>query len=149
MSTTPKCSFCDAQVEDLQEITRNQTMRAVYPWRPIIPEHIMFVPLRHIKSLTELNDEEAADMVSLVRIFKSVFASYSNKTGFNVFENDGPEAGQHVPHVHVHIFGRAEDESANPYTVLNNLKNHPLDRLTDNEIRQRVEQFKEILAYIH
>lgn len=135
------CALCDLRVEKTQE-----TMRAVYPWKPIIPEHVMFVPLRHFASLTEMAPEELADLIALIKQFKLAFYALSGKTGFNIFENDGPEAGQHVTHMHFHMFGRAVDEPVNPYHVLSLVKERPVRRLDDEEIRLQVVKLQSTLA---
>jgi diadenosine tetraphosphate (Ap4A) HIT family hydrolase len=108
----------------------------------------MFAPLRHVSSMGNLSHKEAADLIKMVSLFKRMFHASAHKTGFNVFENDGPEAGQHVPHAHFHMLGRASDEPVNPYKILNELKTNPIEKLELNEIQGRVAEFKNQLQTI-
>ena len=54
-----------------------------------------------------MTPEESAALISPVKQFKFAFCALSNKTGFNVFENDEPEAGQRAAHVHFYMLGRS------------------------------------------
>ena len=64
-------------------------------------------------------------------------------TGGNLFVNDGEEAGQHVPHVHFHMFGRSDHEPISPYKIINSLNEYSIEQLDDQEIRLRADKFGE------
>jgi histidine triad (HIT) family protein len=113
------CTFCDPLVEQIQEIDRIGAVRIIYPRRPVITEHVILLPARHVASATGLNSAESNDVFAAVRHVKKVFNELSGKTAFNLLENDGVEAGQHVPHVHFHIFGRSSGEVVSPYEIMN------------------------------
>ena len=142
------CSFCVPEVEVEQEITRLGTIRFLYPRSPIIPQHVMLVPLRHVECLDELLPQEAADVIKAYGVLKQAHFELDQCTGGNLFVNDGRVAGQHVPHVHFHVFGRAEHEEANPYSVLNNLKSETVPRLDTVEIRRRADRLKTAILMV-
>lgn len=145
INDTP-CSFCVPEVEIEQEIARFGTIRFIYPRTPIIPQHVMLVPLRHVEHLDDLTSGEAADVIKAYGLLKQANRDLDQSTGGNLFVNDGRIAGQHVPHVHFHVFGRAEHEATNPYSVLNNLKSEPVPRLDPAEIRRRADRLKAAIA---
>ena len=140
------CSFCVPEVEIEQEIARFGTVRFLYPRTPTILQHVMLVPLRHVEHLDNLTSGEAADVIKAYGLLKKANRDLDQSTGGNLFVNDGRIAGQHVPHVHFHVFGRAENETKNPYDVLNNLKVDPVPRLELSEIRQRADRLKAAIS---
>lgn len=118
-TTTEACSLCGA---DDQELVRNDTARVIRPQRPLIPANVMLLPLRHVTHLGDLSDGE---FVGLFRLFDRVAATFGQvhgSTSFNLFANDGRVAGQHVPHLHVHVLGRSEHEETDPYQLLRGLR---------------------------
>jgi len=78
--------------------------------RPIVPGHVLVMPKRIVPHLNDLTEDEYIDMWLLVRRVQSVLKdAYTNTTAFNVAVQDGKDAGQSVPHVHVHILPRWND----------------------------------------
>lgn len=78
---------------------------------------MLVIPYRQVRRLTDLTSEEVADIFGTVQkvqkmLAKQYFKSESEEVGkilngsFNVALQDGPESGQTVPHVHVHIIPR-------------------------------------------
>jgi bis(5'-adenosyl)-triphosphatase len=78
--------------------------------RPIVTGHVLVMPRRCVPLLQDLDDDEYDDLWRTVRhtqrILRAAYSSSSSITSFNVAVQDGPAAGQSVPHVHVHILPR-------------------------------------------
>lgn len=74
---------------------------------PVVHGHLLLVLRREIQSLDELSTQERAEMglyqAALCACVKEALAV----PAASVLVNDGPEAGQIVPHVHVHVIPRA------------------------------------------
>ena len=73
---------------------------------PRAPTHVLVIPRRHIASAAELT---VADGPLLGRMFE-VLAGIARqegieRRGYRVVTNVGPEAGQSVPHLHLHLLG--------------------------------------------
>jgi len=71
---------------------------------PVAPTHVLVIPKRHIASLAEL---EPADAGLVGRLFVAArriaeMEGVSNQ-GFRTVINAGPDAGQTVFHVHLHL----------------------------------------------
>ena len=75
---------------------------------------MLVVPKRHVASLFDLPDEEQAAIWKLVAQVRGKLASELQPDGFNVGVNDGPAAGQTVPHAHVHIIPRRAGDVPDP-----------------------------------
>jgi histidine triad (HIT) family protein len=75
---------------------------------PQAPFHALVIPRRHVASLAEFGDGEADGRLlgALVRTAVKVArdAGYAKaERGFRLAVNTGPEGGQSVFHVHVHV----------------------------------------------
>ena len=74
--------------------------------KPRAPLHELVIPTKHIASLTSAAPEDAAILGKLMlagtaRARDNGFAD----SGFRVVVNAGPDAGQTVFHVHLHVLG--------------------------------------------
>jgi bis(5'-adenosyl)-triphosphatase len=74
--------------------------------RPIVPGHVLIMPQRITPHLADLTTEEYTDLWLLVRKVQAMLQQHYEATAFNVAVQDGKDAGQSVPHVHVHILPR-------------------------------------------
>ncbi|KAH3675835.1 hypothetical protein WICMUC_002481 [Wickerhamomyces mucosus] len=74
--------------------------------RPIVPGHVLVVPLRVVTRFKELTPEESIDYIeTLQKVHK--FIEYIYKAdSLNIAIQDGPEAGQSIPHLHTHLIPR-------------------------------------------
>lgn len=75
--------------------------------------HVLVVPLRHVPTILDLSDAEAAALAIAVRIAAQAIDCAYGKSGIAVWQNNGVPAGQKVSHVHFHVAGtsaRIENE---------------------------------------
>jgi bis(5'-adenosyl)-triphosphatase len=76
--------------------------------RPIVPGHVLVMPKRRAPFLRDLDTSEHDDLWRTVRATQRILrAAHPRCAGFNVAVQDGPSAGQSVPHVHVHVLPRS------------------------------------------
>ena len=69
--------------------------------------HVMVAPYAHKADLTDLSDDERAEMMTLVIEIEESLRATMNPHGFNVGINIGVAAGAGVPgHIHTHILPR-------------------------------------------
>ena len=77
---------------------------------PLAKGHVLVIPKNHHQKIQEMSDEENTDFFSLVH---KMIAKVDSITGATlVAAHNGKEAGQEVPHVHVHLVPRSSDDSA-------------------------------------
>lgn len=138
------CSFCRSEIEETQEILRTKYSRLIYPQAPMVPENVMIVPIRHVEHVEDLTEEEIVDIFKLVKRVYRYFQKKNKITAFNLFVNSGKAAGQHVPHVHFHFFGRSEKEKVSPYKKMNNPDLYPVEKLSKEELKIKVKEIKQI-----
>lgn len=76
---------------------------------PAARPHVLVVPRTHAPTLLELEDDAVAELFRTVKLVQQKIGSAFRPLGFNVGWNHGQAAGQHVPHLHVHVLPRYAD----------------------------------------
>lgn len=112
------CDGCAASVLTDQERWRADGIRVIRPHQVMIDSQVLLLPLRHLVSIGELTPEEVLSLTARLAEVRDQFALASGVTGLSCFGNDGIAARQETSHVHLHVFGRAADEAANPFALL-------------------------------
>ncbi|KAG2431368.1 hypothetical protein HYH02_013357 [Chlamydomonas schloesseri] len=74
--------------------------------KPVVPGHVLVSPLRHVKRFVDLTPEEVADLWLLAQRVGSTVEAHYGAVSLTMAVQDGPAAGQTVPHVHIHILPR-------------------------------------------
>jgi histidine triad (HIT) family protein len=74
--------------------------------KPQAPEHILIIPKKPIPRIAEAKPEDQ-QLLGLLLLKAAAVARQLGleKTGFRLVFNNGPHAGEAVPHLHCHIIG--------------------------------------------
>ncbi len=73
---------------------------------PAAPVHVLLVPRKPIPDIAAANAEDAALLAHLMlKVGDIARAEGLAETGFRTVMNTGEQAGQTVPHLHIHIIG--------------------------------------------
>jgi histidine triad (HIT) family protein len=87
-------------------VVRDDRWTAFLDINPANPGHLLLVPRHEAGRLADLPADTLAELGGyLARATRCVMAA-TGCPSVNVLVNDGPEAGQAVPHVHLHIIPR-------------------------------------------
>jgi histidine triad (HIT) family protein len=74
---------------------------------PKAPVHVLIVPKRAIARLADATEEDGALLGKLLLAARRVAEKLDLlKSGFRVVINSGPDAGESVPHLHLHVLGK-------------------------------------------
>jgi len=106
------CIFCkiisgDIPAKILSETTHSISFLDAFP---LAKGHVLVIPKNHRQKIQDMSKEENADLFSLVHTMLSKVDSIAGATLMAV--HNGKDAGQEVPHVHVHLVPRSADDSA-------------------------------------
>ncbi|XP_013887738.1 adenosine 5'-monophosphoramidase HINT1 [Austrofundulus limnaeus] len=72
---------------------------------PQAPTHILVVPKKPIVQLSQAEDSDAALLGHMLIVAKKCAQDAGLSKGYRIVINDGPEGGQSVYHIHIHILG--------------------------------------------
>jgi hypothetical protein len=67
--------------------------------RPIVPGHVLVVPLRVVEREKDLTEEESISVWLAMRRVNAVIEKHYNASALNLAIQDGRDAGQSIPHV--------------------------------------------------
>lgn len=70
---------------------------------PAAPVHVLVVPKRPIPSLAAATDADADLLGHLLVVCRRVAEQEGLAEGWRVVANNGPDAGQSVDHLHLHV----------------------------------------------
>ena len=88
--------------------------------RPVIPGHVLVSPKRVVGRLTSMTDQEVQDLFKMAKqVGEAILIAHPHADSLTVTVQDGPSAGQTVPHVHVHIMPRWQTDRFNASHVGN------------------------------
>jgi diadenosine tetraphosphate (Ap4A) HIT family hydrolase len=107
-----ECPFCNPDPSSVRD--SNAACLAIRDGFPVSPGHTLLIPKRHAGSFFDLTGEERKALLDLLDAVKRALDSEYHPNGYNIGVNDGPAAGQTVPHVHVHLIPRYKGDCEEP-----------------------------------
>jgi len=102
------CLFCKVIKKEIPSkvLFEDDELLAFSDIRPVAPTHALVVPKRHIQSLNQASPDDAPLLGRLLLAARRVASEAGiETTGWRAVVNNGPDAGQSVFHVHVHVLG--------------------------------------------
>ena len=79
---------------------------------PVNPGHVLVVPKAHLPNLADMDEATGEHLFKIaMRMARALRRSGIRCDGVNLFLADGAEAGQEVPHVHLHVIARFEGDA--------------------------------------
>jgi histidine triad (HIT) family protein len=102
------CIFCKIIAGEIPSkiLYRDQDVIVFPDIKPVAPVHLMVVPLKHITSLAEMKDSETPILGKMVAAANKVARVQDlDKRGYRLIINSGPDAGQVIQHLHMHLLG--------------------------------------------
>lgn len=73
---------------------------------PQAPVHVLIVPKKVVPRLADATDGDAAMLGKLLLVARDLAKELNLSSGYRVVINSGPDAGESVPHLHVHLLGK-------------------------------------------
>jgi histidine triad (HIT) family protein len=101
------CLFCKIIAGEIpsKTIFEDDLTYAFRDINPQAPSHVLVVPRKHIASLAESGPEDENLLGHLHLVAARIAASEGLSDGFRTVINTGPDGGQTVDHLHVHLLG--------------------------------------------
>lgn len=90
-----------------QIVWEDDEVLAFHDVDPKAPAHVLIVPKRVIPRLAEAKETDQALLGKLLLTTRIVAEKLDLlESGYRVVINSGPDAGESVPHLHVHVLGK-------------------------------------------
>jgi histidine triad (HIT) family protein len=102
------CIFCRIAAGEIPATQVAETERALAfrDLNPQAPTHVLLIPKQHLAgSAAELRAEHADTLLELFTLAAQVARSEGLGGGWRLVTNVGPDAGQSVMHLHLHLLG--------------------------------------------
>lgn len=130
-----ECVFCDI-------INKKTTAYVIYEDKehiafldkyPISIGHTLVLPKKHFSRVYELSRREFCELYARVHALNQHITSRVGSSASHISINDGAAANQIIPHVHVHIIPRSQNDSAG-FTARKLLRSEEME-----EVRVKLE----------
>jgi len=108
VDTDPNCLFCKIAAGEIKAdlLHRDEWHVAFRDANPQAPFHALLVPVKHISTLDDLANEEGR-LIGDILLSATRLARENDlvRGGYRLVWNCGPDAGQSVYHIHLHVLG--------------------------------------------
>lgn len=102
------CLFCRMIRGEIpaKKVYEDDGAFAFHDINPQAPVHVLIVPKQHIVGVAEITDENAAAVGHLFAVAAKLGRELGvEQSGYRTVFNVGPDAGQTVHHLHLHLVG--------------------------------------------
>ena len=74
---------------------------------PRAPTHVLVIPAKHLRAVRDADGDEVRQLLGRLLAFTAEVASELglDDGGYRIVTNTGPDAGQSVDHLHLHLLG--------------------------------------------
>jgi histidine triad (HIT) family protein len=102
------CTFCKIAAGQAPAtfVHQDDSICAFRDLHPIAPVHVLIIPKRHIASVNELSEADAALVGQMILVARQLAVQDGlSENGYRLVLNTGPHGGQTIPHIHLHLIG--------------------------------------------
>ena len=102
------CIFCKIGQGEIPSefLYRDDTAFVIRDIKPGAPTHLLVLPFEHVTYLASFTPDREAMLGHLVLVAREMAQREElTESGYRLVINQGPNSGQEVPHLHVHVLG--------------------------------------------
>lgn len=101
------CLFCRMAAGQIQvaRLHEDELVFAIRDINPQAPTHVLIVPREHVVSAAELTEASGPLLGRLFSVAADIARREGLDGGWRLVSNVGPDGGQSVAHLHVHLLG--------------------------------------------
>lgn len=102
------CIFCKIIRGEIPSkiVYQDEDVIAFPDINPITPVHLLIITRKHIPSLAHLSDADTPLVAKMIKAANQIAREQGiAEKGYRITINSGPDAGQIVPHLHMHFMG--------------------------------------------
>ena len=109
--TRQDCIFCKIAAGELGTtfVIETEDVVAFDDISPQAPTHVLVIPKKHVESVDGLDQSDGDLWAAMLSVVKQVAEARGvQQSGYRIVSNSGPDSGQEVPHLHIHVLGGAK-----------------------------------------
>ncbi len=101
------CIFCKIARNEIpcNKVYEDEDVLAFHDIKPAAPVHFLIIPKRHIASLADAQDADAALLGRMLLLAPKLAREQGLQNGFRTAIHTGKGGGQLVFHLHMHVVG--------------------------------------------
>ena len=101
------CLFCRIAAGTIpaKKVFEDEHAVAITDINPQAPVHVLVIPKKHVASLAETHASDTALLGHLLQVARDLATEQKLHRGYRVVINTGPNGGQTVDHLHLHVLG--------------------------------------------
>jgi histidine triad (HIT) family protein len=111
------CIFCKIAAKQIPAsiVYEDDDLLAFKDINPAAPVHLLIIPKQHLATLSDATDEHAGLLGKMLALVPKLAAEHGigvkvdahgeQSGGFKTLINSGPDGGQEVHHLHLHLYG--------------------------------------------
>ena len=116
-----RCPFCDISDSE-QVLIEGDLLFFMSTADPVLVESGMILPRAHRETVFDLTEDEWAESFTFLAEVKKYLDEKYSPDGYNVGWNVGSSGGMSIPHSHMHVIPRFDDEPLAGKGIPNQLK---------------------------
>ena len=105
---TDQCIFCRIAQGDIPSdmLDRDDTSFVIRDINPKAATHLLVIPLEHVTRVADFETERAGLLGHMMLMARDAAQSEGiAESGYRLVINQGPDSGQEVDHLHLHVLG--------------------------------------------
>ena len=102
------CIFCKIGRGDIPSsfLDRDDRVFVIRDINPKAPTHLLVVPIEHVTYLAAFTQDREALLGHMLLVAREMAQREGlTESGYRLVINQGPDSGQEVPHLHLHVLG--------------------------------------------
>ncbi len=124
-------------------ITQNDKAIAFLDAFPLTLGHTLIIPKSHYYKIQDMDEEHLSAVFSLLWKLSAAIEKAVESNASTIAIHNGKDAGQEVPHVHIHIIPRTIDDGAGPvHSLFKNRK-----KISSKELDLTLNNIKKCIDY--
>ena len=96
------CKFVSGEF-NVDKVFENEDFIIIRDIAPKAKNHFLAIPKVHFKFLAEMTEKDAELVGRMLKTIPTLTEVLELKSGYRLVINQGDDAGQTVPHLHIHI----------------------------------------------
>ena len=96
------CKFAKGEIP-VNKVYEDEDFIVIRDINPQAKNHFLAIPKKHFKLLSEMTEDDAELLKRILKKIPTLEKELELTNGYRLVINQGDDAGQTVPHLHIHI----------------------------------------------